>query len=123
MTYSLFDLLYLDGHLLVGRPYDERRVQLESLQLAGRTFATTDSLRDACMGPTSSRPPASAVSKASSRSGAIRRTGLVGAAADWRKVKNFRTQEVVVGGWTDGKGERQGSLGALFARAFPARTV
>jgi bifunctional non-homologous end joining protein LigD len=29
------------------------------------------------------------------------------------KVKNFRTQEVVVGGWTEGQGERSGSLGAL----------
>ena len=32
---------------------------------------------------------------------------------DWIKVKNFRTQEVVIGGWTAGKGERDGSLGAL----------
>jgi bifunctional non-homologous end joining protein LigD len=28
-------------------------------------------------------------------------------------VKNFHTQEVVIGGWTQGKGERDGSLGAL----------
>jgi bifunctional non-homologous end joining protein LigD len=28
-------------------------------------------------------------------------------------VKNFFTQEVVIGGWTEGKGERDGSLGAL----------
>jgi bifunctional non-homologous end joining protein LigD len=32
---------------------------------------------------------------------------------DWIKVKNFFTQEVVIGGWTEGKGERGGSLGAL----------
>ncbi len=32
---------------------------------------------------------------------------------DWIKLKNFRTQEVIVGGWTDGKGDRAGSLGAL----------
>lgn len=31
----------------------------------------------------------------------------------WIKVKNFRTQEVVIGGWTEGKGARAGSLGAL----------
>jgi bifunctional non-homologous end joining protein LigD len=36
-----------------------------------------------------------------------RRTG------DWLKVKNFRSQEVVIGGWTEGGGERSGSLGAL----------
>jgi bifunctional non-homologous end joining protein LigD len=28
-------------------------------------------------------------------------------------VKSFRTQEVVVGAWTDGRGERRNSLGAL----------
>ncbi len=33
--------------------------------------------------------------------------------ADWTKVKSFRTQEVVIGGWTEGRGEREGSLGAL----------
>jgi bifunctional non-homologous end joining protein LigD len=32
---------------------------------------------------------------------------------DWVKVKNFRTQEVVIGGWTAGKGRRAGSIGAL----------
>src|SRR6202034_1962654 len=34
-------------------------------------------------------------------------------AGDWIKEKNFFTQEVVIGGWTEGKGERDGSLGAL----------
>ena len=28
-------------------------------------------------------------------------------------MKNFHTQEVVIGGWTEGKGGRAGSLGAL----------
>ena len=28
-------------------------------------------------------------------------------------MKNFLTQEVVIGGWTEGRGERDGSLGAL----------
>ena len=32
---------------------------------------------------------------------------------DWVKVKSFRAQEVVIGGWTEGRGERDGSLGAL----------
>jgi bifunctional non-homologous end joining protein LigD len=38
---------------------------------------------------------------------------------DWIKVKNFRTQEVVIGGWTDGKGERDGSP----RRAPAGRTI
>jgi bifunctional non-homologous end joining protein LigD len=32
---------------------------------------------------------------------------------EWRKVKNFRTQSVVVGGWRPGQGRRAGGIGSL----------
>ena len=32
---------------------------------------------------------------------------------DWINTKNVRTQEVIVGGWTDGQGRRAGTIGAL----------
>jgi bifunctional non-homologous end joining protein LigD len=32
---------------------------------------------------------------------------------DWLKVKNFRTQEVVIGGWAPGRGRRDGTIGSL----------
>ena len=32
---------------------------------------------------------------------------------DWRKIKNFRTQAVVVGGWRPGQGRRTGTIGSL----------
>jgi bifunctional non-homologous end joining protein LigD len=31
----------------------------------------------------------------------------------WVKVKNFRTQSVVIGGWASGQGRLEGDLGAL----------
>ena len=112
VTFVAFDLLYIEGHSLLGAEYDERRDRLESLQLSGETFTTTDSFRDV-----SGRDILDATAQ----------NGLEGIVAkrraspyrpgrrhpDWTKVKNFRTQEVVVGGWTDGQGERQDSLGAL----------
>ena len=112
VTFVAFDLLYIDGHALLGAPYDERRDRLESLHLSGETFTTTDSFRDV---------------SGQDILDATARNGLEGVVAkrraspyrpgrrhpDWTKVKNFRTQEVVVGGWTDGQGERQDSLGAL----------
>jgi len=112
VTFVAFDLLYIDGHSLLGKVYDERRDRLESLHLTGETFTTTDSFRDV-----SGRDILDATAQ----------NGLEGVVAkrraspyrpgrrhpDWTKVKNFRTQEVVVGGWTDGQGERQDSLGAL----------
>jgi bifunctional non-homologous end joining protein LigD len=111
-NYVVFDLLYLDGHSMVALPYDERRARLEALNLSGETFTTTESFRDV-----SGRDVLAATVQ----------NGLEGVVAkrrdspyrpgrrhpDWLKVKSFRTQEVVIGGWTEGRGERRGSLGAL----------
>ena len=36
-----------------------------------------------------------------------------GRGPDWRKVKNIRTQSVVVGGWRPGAGRRAGGIGSL----------
>src|SRR5437588_11905708 len=35
VVYAIFDLLYLDGHSLMGLPYAERRSRLEQLDLGG----------------------------------------------------------------------------------------
>jgi bifunctional non-homologous end joining protein LigD len=112
VTFVAFDVLYLDGHSLLAEPYDERRAKLESLNLSGPTFTTTDSFRDV---------PGSDVLAAATSNGL---EGIVSKRRDspylpgrrsseWVKVKSFRTQEAVIGGWTDGRGEREGSLGAL----------
>ncbi len=107
-----FDLLYLDGRSIAELPYDERREALESLKLQGETFAT---------------PPSITSTAGSKVMDIARERGLEGVvikrrdsryapgsrSGNWIKVKNFRTQEVVIGGWTEGKGERDGSLGAL----------
>ena len=42
-SYLAFDLLYLDGRLLLTNSYDKRRAKLESLGLAGDAFATSPS--------------------------------------------------------------------------------
>ena len=111
-SYLAFDLLYLEGQILLTRTYDERRALLESLQLKGESFATPPSF--------TTNPPGDVLATARER-------GLEGIVAkrrssayvpgsrngNWVKVKNFRTQEVVIGGWTAGKGSLSGSLGAL----------
>jgi bifunctional non-homologous end joining protein LigD len=112
VTFVAFDLLYVDGHSLLVETYEERRARLESLHLSGPTFTTTESFRDV---------PGQDVLAAATSNGL---EGIVGKrrdspylpgrrSSDWIKVKSFRTQEAVIGGWTDGRGEREGSLGAL----------
>jgi bifunctional non-homologous end joining protein LigD len=112
VTFVAFDLLYLDGHSLMESPYDERREQLESLRLAGETFLTTDAFRDVSgsdiLAATVANGLEGVVAK---RRASPYRPGR--RSPDWTKVKSFRTQEVVVGAWTDGRGERRDSLGAL----------
>jgi bifunctional non-homologous end joining protein LigD len=107
----LFDVLWLDGRIVVGRAYDERRELLEGLALAGPTWQT----------PPAHHGDGKAVLDAS------RGLGLEGVVAKrrdsryepgrrsgaWRKVKVDRSQELVVGGWLPGAGRLDARLGSL----------
>jgi bifunctional non-homologous end joining protein LigD len=111
VAYVAFDLLHLDGRSLVELPYEERRRELEELGLDGESWQT----------PAYHRGDGAALLAAS------KERGLEGIIAkrlespyrpgrrsrDWLKVKNVRSQEVVIGGWLPGKGRREGELGAL----------
>jgi bifunctional non-homologous end joining protein LigD len=111
VTYVIFDLLYLDGRLLLERPYEERREELEKLGLDGPSWQT----------PAYHRGDGSKLLAASKERGLegiiAKRLGsryLPGRRSrEWLKVKNVRGQEVVIGGWLPGKGRREGELGAL----------
>ncbi len=46
VVYVIFDLLGLDGRLLLGRPWRERRARLEALQLAGPAWQTSPTFVD-----------------------------------------------------------------------------
>jgi len=110
-TYFVFDVLYLDGKSLLETPYVERRRILESLQLSGRSWQTPPHFEgdgDAVL----------AASKAQGLEGIIAKRldsrYYPGKRSDcWLKVKNLRTQEVVIGGWKPGEGRRAGAIGSL----------
>lgn len=111
VTFMAFDVLHLDGTSTMGDTYDARRATLESLDLHGSHWAT----------PPSFPGPGADVLEAATESGL---EGVVAKrrrdpyrpgrrSGSWIKVKAFRTQEVVVGGFTTGQGRRSRSLGAL----------
>ncbi len=112
VSFVAFDLLYIDGHSLMDASYDERRGRLEALHLSGETFTTTEAFRDVSgqdiLQATVENGLEGVVAK---RRSSPYRPGR--RSPDWTKVKSFRTQEVVIGAWTDGQGERHNSLGAL----------
>ena len=111
VTYMIFDLLWLDGHSLMGLSYGERRERLASLALAGERWQTPEHIVG----------NGSAVLQASAEQGL---EGIVAKRLEstyepgrrspaWVKVKNFGRQELVIGGWMPGKGRRKEGIGAL----------
>ncbi len=111
VLYLVFDVLWLDGKSLMKLPYRERRDALEGLGLGG---------------------PAWKVSRTQEGGGrelleAAHAQGLEGVVAKrldspyepgarsraWVKTKVKREQELVIGGWMPGEGNRSGRIGAI----------
>ena len=119
VTYMIFDLLYLDGHSTMGLAYSDRRRLLEALELSGPHWRT----------------PAYHAGDGEAMLAASRQQGLEGVVAKrldsaylpgkrstaWLKVKNQLSQEFVIGGWTPGEGNREGTLGALLVGYYEER--
>jgi bifunctional non-homologous end joining protein LigD len=116
VSYVIFDLLYLDGRLLLDRPYAERRERLLELGLNGPRWQT----------------PAHHLGDGPAMLEASRAQGLEGVLAKridsqyvpgrrsnaWIKVKNVRRADAVIGGWLPGEGNRSGRIGALVVGYF-----
>lgn len=111
-TYLIFDVLFLDGRSLVDLPFAERREILGGLELAGPSWLTPPTFTDA---------GGQAVLSASLEQGL---EGIVAKrlssrylpgvrSPDWRKIKHAKHQEVVIGGWRPGQGNRSGRIGSL----------
>ena len=112
VNFIAFDVLYLDGRLHLDESYDDRRALLESLKLSGPGFTTTESFLNVTGADVLAGTVANGLEGVvAKRRDSTYRPGR--RSADWVKVKSTSTQEVVIGGWTEGKGERSAELGAL----------
>jgi bifunctional non-homologous end joining protein LigD len=111
VAYVIFDLLWLDGHSLMDRPYEARRAALVELGLHGSHWQV----------------PGHHVGDGDALLEVSRARGLEGIVAKrldcpytpgrrspgWIKVKNVRRASLVIGGWIPGEGGRTGRFGAL----------
>ena len=109
----LFDLLSLNGQSLLTQPYEARRELLESLgpQEGGSRVhvpAGFDGDLAAALDASLAFRLEGVVAK---RRGSIYEPGR--RAPTWLKIKHRKAQAVVIGGWRPGKGNRQGTVGAL----------
>lgn len=111
VVFQAFDVLSIDGHDVIGLPYEQRRALLDGVLEPGDNWTV----------------PAHRVGGGAELLAATAAQGLEGVMAkrlgtayqpgkrspDWRKVKNRVPVDVVVGGYTHGSGNRTNSFGAL----------
>ncbi|KUO15499.1 non-homologous end-joining DNA ligase [Streptomyces dysideae] len=107
----LFDVLHLAGRSLLTLPYVRRRGRLEELGLDSTFWST----------------PAALVGHGAEALRATREHGLEGLVCKrldsvyepgvrsraWIKIRNMRSEDVIVGGWVPGKGRLTGLPGAV----------
>jgi bifunctional non-homologous end joining protein LigD len=111
VTYYVFDLLHLDGRSTMSVPYRERRALLEGLGLSGPSWQTPPAWfggGEAVLAAAREQRLEGVVAKqveSAYQPGARSRS--------WLKIKNLRTQEVIVAGWRPGQGRRADTIGAL----------
>lgn len=111
VTYVVFDLLHLDGSSLLGLPYSRRRALLEEFYLTGAHWTVSprfDDDGDAVVRAATQQHLEGVVAK---RADSTYRPGE--RSADWIKITESETLEVVIGGWRPGEGRRAGTFGSL----------
>lgn len=117
IAYFVFDLLHLDGRSLLSVPYDVRRAMLVELALPGNHAVQVP--------PTSMHTEPADVLRVASQYGF---EGIVSKrtrsryepgrrSPAWVKAPFRYTQEVVIGGWRVGQGNRAGRIGPLLLGA------
>ena len=111
VTYMIFDLLWLDGHALMALPYRERRERLDALALRGPSWQTPEYALGNGAGLLRASAEQHLEGIVAKRLDSTYQPGARSAA--WIKVKTTASQELVIGGWTPGKGRRSGGIGAL----------
>lgn len=113
VAYMVFDLLWLDGEQLMGQPLEERRGRLLELGIGSERWQVPPAV-DGQEGGRALRE----ASLAQSLEGIVaKRHGSLyepdRRSRNWLKIKNRARQELVIGGWLPGEGNRRSTMGAL----------
>ena len=110
VVFVAFDLLWLDGHSLMDRTYDERRRELALLDLNDRHWQTPDAVDDgqALLEVTGEQSLEGVVAK---RRDARYEPGR--RSACWIKVTHTARVDAVIVGWLPGEGRRGKGIGSL----------
>ena len=115
VSYVVFDLLMLNGHDLTELAWRDRRRLLEQVLDAGPRWTLSVVHDDGAMLLDEARRRGLEGVMAK-RADSLYRPGR--RSPSWRKVKVRGRQELVIGGWTQGGGNRSATFGALLVGYF-----
>ncbi|MGB3369531.1 MAG: ATP-dependent DNA ligase [Rhodococcus sp. (in: high G+C Gram-positive bacteria)] len=111
VRFVAFDLLYLNGTSLLKKKYSDRRRLLELLTTGLDSVLVPEALTGSAQDALASSVERGWEGVVAKRVDSIYQPGK--RARTWIKTKNWRTQEVVIGGWRRGRGRRGGGMGSL----------
>ena len=115
VVYIAFDILYLDGHDVMAQPFEERRALLDSLHLEGPAWRVSPVRIGDGRDLLAMKGWEGIVAK---RLGSAYEPGARSRA--WIKIKQQKRQELVIGGWSPGRGSREGRIGSLLVGYYEA---
>jgi bifunctional non-homologous end joining protein LigD len=119
VTFVVFDLLYGNGRDLRGEPLTVRRSALEAILTGRGPVMLSKSVEGTGLklyALAKERGLEGIVGKRSASTYQERRS------SDWVKIKAVVRQEIVIGGWTEGRGSRK-HFGALLAGVYEGDTL
>lgn len=117
----VFDVLQIDGHDTIALPYEDRRRLLDELVEPGDNWlVSAHQIGDgaALLDATYEQHLEGIMAK---RLGSTYVPGK--RSPNWRKVKNRRRVDVVIGGFTAGSGNRAGTFGSLLVGRYDGDTL
>jgi bifunctional non-homologous end joining protein LigD len=118
-TYYFFDILYIDGRNVQTLPFVERRQILSNVIMPNDRIRISDFIEEKGIEAFEKIKDFNLEGMMAKRKSSRYVQGT--RSADWLKIKNIKTQDCVVIGFTKGEGNRQGYFGSLLLAMYNER--
>ena len=118
-TYYFFDILYIDGRNVQTLPFVERRQILSNVIMSNDRIRISDFIEEKGIEAFEKIKDFNLEGMMAKRKFSRYIQGT--RSADWLKIKNIKTQDCVVIGFTKGEGNRQGYFGSLLLAMYNER--
>ena len=111
VAFIAFDLIYLDGRSLIDLPFTERRALLEETLVISDQLQVSPSIPEEGIALFEAAEAQNLEGIVAKKMSSTYEPG--GRSSSWLKIKTVFDADVIIIGWTEGGGNRKGTLGSL----------